>query len=292
MDGNEVAWMRIIAIDLDGTLLSLDLSIHAEDIAALKQAQKQNDIISIATGRALFDVQHMMKQYDFACPIIASNGAEIRIDGKKIVEETLSSELIRALLPWLDRRQIYYQLYLPERIVVSDQGIHFLQRQLDEVLRRDPRLEAPLFWEAVQPQTCQYGLQEVANVTSAIGKEAIIKILVVSPDVGILQQVKEHLRQTQHCSLSTSAVFNLEIVAPAVDKGRALQKLCNHYGIPIQNTVAIGDSLNDVSMFQVAGISVAMENADERLLALATFKTLSHVERGVAYAFRHYLMYL
>jgi 5-amino-6-(5-phospho-D-ribitylamino)uracil phosphatase len=281
--------MRIIAIDLDGTLLSLDLSIHAEDIEAIKQAQKQNDIISIATGRARFDVQHMMKQYDFACPIIASNGAEIDIDGKKMQAQTISSELIQSLLPWMNRRQIYYQLYLPERIIVSDQGIHFLQRQLADVIRRDPRLEVNLFWQAIQPQLRQYGLQEVADVTAAIGGEAIIKMLVVSPDVGILQQVREHLRHTQRCSISTSAVFNLEIVAPHVDKGRALQKLCSHYGVPIQNTVAIGDSLNDISMFQVAGISIAMANADERLLALATFKTLSNVERGVAYAFRHYL---
>jgi 5-amino-6-(5-phospho-D-ribitylamino)uracil phosphatase len=281
--------MRMIAIDLDGTLLSLDLSIHAEDIEAIKQAQKQNDIISIATGRARFDVQHMMKQYNFACPIIASNGAEIDIDGKKMQAQTISSELLQSLLPWMNRRQIYYQLYLPERIIVSDQGVHFLQRQLADVIRRDPRLEANLFWQAIQPQLRQYGLQEVADVTAAIGEEAIIKMLVVSPDVGILQQVREHLRHTQRCSISTSAVFNLEIVAPAVDKGRALQKLCSHYGVPIQNTVAIGDSLNDISMFQVAGISIAMANADERLLALATFTTLSNMECGVAYAFRHYL---
>jgi 5-amino-6-(5-phospho-D-ribitylamino)uracil phosphatase len=283
--------MRIIAIDLDGTLLSPDLSIHEEDMQAMKQAQQQNEVVAIATGRALFDVQYILQPHHFTCPVIASNGAEIYVDEKKVHEQGIPSELVQEMIPWMNQRQIYYQLYLPERIIVLDQGLSFLKQQLDWTHPQNLDLDAALFWETIRPQTCQYGLQEVTDVTPVIEKDSIIKIMVISPDLRILQQVKEHLHLMHPCSISSSAVFNLEIMAHGVDKGTALQKLCNHYGISIKDTVVIGDSLNDISMFQIAGIRIAMGNAHEHLLKLATFQTLSHMERGVAYAFRHYLTF-
>ncbi|WP_264371405.1 HAD hydrolase family protein [Virgibacillus necropolis] len=73
-------------------------------------------------------------------------------------------------------------------------------------------------------------------------------------------------------------------------KGNALKFLASHFGIPVEDTVAIGDNLNDISMFEIAGRCIAMENAEEIVKKQATYITKHHNDDGVAYALREYVL--
>lgn len=279
--------MKIIAIDLDGTLLSENLTIQDKDVSALKKGQKQNHIVTIATGRALFDAKHIIDKYNLNCPIIASNGAQIYVDSQKIYERFISSDVIQPIIQWLNKENIYYQVYLSDKIVVSSQGIYQLEKQLYDVVNQDPHFNKDVFWKAINAQIYQHGLEEVSGIINHI--DFVIKFMIVSPIKSKLKQTKEYFSQMDGCVVSSSGLFNLEIMSAGVDKGVALHKLCEYYKTTVTNAIAIGDNLNDIPMFKVAGIGIAMGNADDRLSKVATFRTLSNYNCGVAYAFEHYI---
>ncbi|SDX32136.1 hypothetical protein SAMN05444487_11424 [Marininema mesophilum] len=281
--------MKVIAIDLDGTLLSEELFIHKGDVGAIIQAQRKGYIVAIATGRALFDADNISNRYMLDCPIIASNGAQICIERKKIHEQFINQRIIQPIIQWMNDEKVYYQIYLPDKIVVSDQGTLHLEKQLHDKGSQDPRFDKDAFWESIKAQIYQYGLQKVNGTIQPGDYDSIIKLMIVSPDIGKLRKTKEYFNQLDGCVVSSSGSFNLEIMSSGVDKGIALNKLCEYYGTTVQNTAVIGDNLNDMPMFKVAGMGIAMGNADEELIKIADFKTLSNKECGVAYAFKEYI---
>ncbi|ADC52146.1 hypothetical protein BpOF4_20754 (plasmid) [Alkalihalophilus pseudofirmus OF4] len=281
--------MKVIAIDLDGTLLSENLSIYQDDLNAIKQAQQKNYIVLIATGRALFDAQYIMKKYMLSCPIIASNGAQIYVGNKKIHERFMNQDFIQPIIQWMNKENMYYQVYLSDKIVVSDQGIKHLQKQLHDVVNQDASFNKDGFWESIRAQIYQYGLQEVSGMIQSTDYDSIIKFMVVCPDISKLRMAKEYFNQLDGCVVSSSGAFNLEIMSIGVDKGIALQKICEYYKTTVKNAIVIGDNLNDMPMFKVAGVGIAMGNSAEELIRISTFKTLSNRECGVSYAFCHYI---
>lgn len=278
--------MKIIAVDLDGTLLAEDLTIQEKDINALKSGQKRSYIVTIATGRALFDAKQIISKYQLNCPIIASNGAQIYVDEKKIYEHVIDSNVIQPIVQWLNQENLYYQVYLTDKIIASNEGINQLQK---DVVSLDPHFNKNMFWEAIKPQIYQNGLEVVPDIRKPANYRFVIKLMVVSPNLSKLHQAKEYLNQIKGCSVSSSGAFNLEITSTGVDKGAALHKICEYYGTTTENTIVIGDNLNDMPMFKIAGIGIAMGNADERLTKVATHITLSNYNCGVAYAFENYI---
>ena len=281
--------MKVVAIDLDGTLLSEDLSIHEENVRAIRKAQQQGCIVSIATGRALFDAQNIIEKYGVNCPIIASNGAQIYVDNKKIDEQFMNPPITQPIIQWMNKENMYYQPYLSDKIVVSDQGIHHLEEELYELVKQDPSFNKDHFCESIKVTIEQYGLQEVRGTIHPTDYDSIVKLMVVSPDINKLKKAKAYFNQLGGCVVSSSGEFNLEIMSVGVDKGIGLHKLCDYYGTTMKNTIVIGDNLNDIPMFQVAGMGIAMGNAEEELIKIATFKTLSNNECGVSYAFNKYI---
>lgn len=90
--------------------------------------------------------------------------------------------------------------------------------------------------------------------------------------------------------MTTSGHTKLEIAHADASKGHALQFMAGHLNIPMENTVAIGDNFNDLSMFEAAGISIAMGNAEEQVKARSTYVTKTHNENSVAHALRTYIL--
>lgn len=89
---------------------------------------------------------------------------------------------------------------------------------------------------------------------------------------------------------TSSGPLNLEVMDQNGNKGNALKRMAEYYGIPLENTVAIGDNFNDIPMLQIAGLSIAMGNADPLVKEICDIVTHSNVENGVAYAIHQYIL--
>lgn len=281
--------MRLTAIDLDGTLLTDRLVIQAGDIEAIRLAQQRGLIVAIATGRALFDARHILAEAGLACPVIASNGAEIFVEDKLIFEEAIPDPLPNTMIEWLAEEHFYYQVYYSDRILVSEHGITWLKEDLTSVSQIDPSFDEDVFWQAIHPQIYQHGLVEFAGAAVSGDQHPVLKIMAVSPDQAKLKQAYDRFRGFGSLSLSSSGTFNLEMMAAGIDKGTAVTGLCSYYRIGLDECAVIGDNRNDLPMFEVAGLGIAMGNAHKSLTDASDLQTLSVDDCGVAYALEHFI---
>ena len=115
------------------------------------------------------------------------------------------------------------------------------------------------------------------------------KLLLYFKDESSRQKVRAIL-ETHPLKLSDSSGFMLEIVSEGADKGIGLQKLCDHLGMDIEETIAVGDSMNDIEILQTAGLSVAMGNACDGAKAAADIITDDCDHDGVAKVILEYLL--
>ncbi|WP_051667430.1 Cof-type HAD-IIB family hydrolase [Exiguobacterium oxidotolerans] len=277
--------MRLFAIDLDGTLLHSTHIISKRNVSAIKRCQENRDIVVIATGRAAFDAAHLLRMHQLDCPIIGSNGAELRIEHEGITIRKnvyVPSDESEAILNCLLKQDVYLQIYLEDEILMTYDATNQLMKQIKKEQRTNPLFQADEFLQSVQPQLKQYGIREVTDFLN-VDFAKVMKYMIVSPNATVLKQIQNDL-SSQNCTVTCSGPFNLEVTANGSDKGMALQQFAERMGIPLSATVAIGDHHNDLPMFRVAGTSIAMGNAEDAVKRLATYKTGHHDDDGVAMA--------
>ncbi|QQZ10081.1 Cof-type HAD-IIB family hydrolase [Heyndrickxia vini] len=283
--------MKLIAIDLDGTLLSENGDISSGNTEAIHDVQRQGDIITICSGRSLHDTQAILQNAGIDCPVITGNGA-IAYHGKELIHKLIIPEdVIQELIPLLESEGFYFELY-------TNQGIHLLKNgkeQLDGEIRFLTEKDASFLSEWAEKerdiQFNQHGLHYINDYKDInVAELDVYKIFVLSFDREKLLNLENRLSSRQDISLTSSGKTKLEIAHAEVSKGNALTYMANFLNIPLKETVAIGDNLNDLSMFKVAGISVAMGNAVEEAKRNSTYTTKNFNEDGVAYALRNYVI--
>lgn len=276
--------MKLVAIDLDGTLLSEACTISEENTKAVKEAQQQGHIIIVATGRSIHDAKQTLKNVGIVCPVIAANGAIV--DNREDILRTLAipTEIVLELQTLLENNDFYYEIYTNEGIFILEEGRVLLHQEIGNNITE--KIEAE-----IEIQYQQYGLNTVKDFHQLnFSKLEVYKLFVLTFDADKLKNLHGKLAGRVDISLTTSGTAKLEVGHPQTSKGNALQFLATYLKIPLNETFAIGDNLNDLSMFKVAGTSIAMENAEEVLKFQSTYVTTHHNENGVAEALRRYVI--
>lgn len=283
--------MKLVAIDLDGTLLSKDNIISEENVKAICEAEAQGHLITIATGRSLHDAKQILQNAGLACPLITGNGAVVFHKGDLLKNLVIPEVVLTEMQVLLENNQYYYEIYTNKGVFILQEGKDLLYKEIEGT-----RLEASDFSleqiEAeIEIQYNQYGLQYFADFHQIdFTNLEVYKLFVLTFNTNKMEMLQEKLVGREDISLTTSGKAKLEIGHPETSKGNALLFFADHLGIPIKETVAIGDNLNDLSMFEVAGMSIAMENAEETVKKQSTYITTHHDENGVAEALRHYII--
>ena len=252
---------RLVATDLDGTLLRADETISERTRQALQQVQAAGAVVVPISGRPARTLRLVARQAGFTGLAICGNGSVIYdLEQDAIVQQaTIPTELVTRLIT-------QFREVLPGVSFAFESGQHVSMEPAYFALRLRVSKQQPILGDALE-----------------LAQQPVAKLLVLHPDLGA-----EALMEITHqiagdtISASHSGFAFVEITAPGVDKGRTLEKLCARLGIAASEVIAFGDMPNDLPMLAWAGRGVAMANAHPEVLQRAHEITLSNMEDGVA----------
>ena len=272
--------IKIIAMDLDGTLLDSEKRLSEENRAALEAAAAKGIQIVPTTGRIYAIIPEVVRQLPFINYAITVNGAEVYDvkNDRVLAKNELSWQKAVEVMAYLDGFDVVYDCY---------QGGwgYMTVAQLEKVgdyLTSD-HFKA-LYAKSRQP------VPELKDYLREKG-EGVQKVQFCTKDQTLRAWLLEDLKtRFDGVAISTALPYNGEINDANGHKGGALVKLCQHLGCTIENVMTLGDGANDISMLQMAGISVAMENAAPEVKAAAKYVTGSCDESGVAQAIRKFCL--
>ncbi|MFE8701947.1 Cof-type HAD-IIB family hydrolase [Cytobacillus sp. FJAT-54145] len=277
--------IKCIAIDMDGTLMSSAQELTKENIEAIKKAQAQGVEVVIATGRSHEEAGYVLEEAGIQCPFILVNGAEVRSStGEILITNPLNKDTAKKIEQILVENGLYEQMY-------TNKGVHTTDKDkgiatfVDIAMSANPEVDRDVVEEEVINTFGKF-LQEVESYQFIYEDHEIevYKQLAFSFDIRLLAQVSESLKKMDGLAISSSGHENIEITSAYAQKGIALEKFVAERGISLEETMAIGDNYNDISMFERVGRAVAMGNADDTIKSYCQFVTASNNESGVAKA--------
>ena len=264
--------IRIIALDLDGTLLNSNKELSSGNLAALERAAAAGIEVVPTTGRFFGGMPEFIRNLPFIHYAITINGAEVADlrTGEVIYKAELPWDQAVGLMTLFDGYPVIYDCYQGnEAFMTADQkklvdtvvaSPHY-RKMIHELRQPVPELKA-LLTERKQ------GVQKVQFFTD-------------HPDVR-LRMMEDLPHMFENLCVSSSVSDNVEINQVHANKGEALLALAAHLGLKREQTIAFGDGLNDLSMLKEAGVGVAMSNACPEAKELADWIAPSCDEDGVA----------
>lgn len=273
---------KLIAIDMDGTLLNSKDEISKRTKMVLSEAIRKGILVVLTTGRIYKSALQYSKSMQLYSPIIACNGAIITSrDVKRIIyDNTLKNEHFRKIVSLAEESDIYYHFYDKDTFYYKKTKAeyaayyNFYEKNF---LKQDIKLES---------------FKQVMDILKNKRDTKFYKILFMENDLSKLSAFRQKLEKIQGISICKSWYNNLEVMNEGVSKGRALEYLARKLDIDNSQIVAMGDNENDISMLKIAGLAIAMGNSDEIVKKHADVITDTNDEDGVANALeRHILNY-
>lgn len=267
-------YKALLAADMDFTLLAPGKDIPEGNKEAIRALKDASVAFTIATGRSAFLVGRFAEDLEIDVPIITSNGGCLfdATDRKQFASHDFEDSKIRYLLRFLMDKKADTTLYSDEGIFFSPfstrHGFVNTYNASVEPSKRSPMIDFGL----------DYPDQEKLPRFN--------KILLQSADPDILN----YLASDKELEVISSGPNLFDVMKNDVSKGNALLLLADHLNIPRENTFAIGDSDNDISMIESAGHGIAMGNSTEGVMKVANYITANYDSLGFAKAVYEYVI--
>jgi Cof subfamily protein (haloacid dehalogenase superfamily) len=261
--------IRLIALDIDGTLFNSQHQITPLTEQSLIRAYAQGIQIVFATGKTRYSVEPLLARLGWPAPGVFVQGLlVVKGDGSTLYQRLLEPEVAQAVTHFADEKQCPMVAYAGQRLLTN------IRDEFTDIFIRyhEPTPEAFGSWSAVLSHT-------------AVNKF----ILVHTPET--INQLRPKLEKlTAGRATIVQALPNMvEVLPPGASKGDGLRRLLAHLQVRPEEVLAIGDGENDIEMLQMAGIGVAMGNAMPSAKAAADYVTLSNDEDGVAHALQKFI---
>ncbi len=241
--------IKLIALDMDGTLLNNEHEISPENQAAIKKAKDQDIHVVISTGRSLSTCQEIIEPLGESAYLVTINGGEIYDQDFNLIERNLfDPKDVRKLWDLTQKHQAFFW---------------------SSTVQGRFNTEEPFEKEVEDYGWIKYGFN--------------------FEDEELRETVLEELKVHNSFEVTNSSPLNLEINPAGINKATALRKVSKWLDLTMDNVMAIGDSLNDIAMIHEAGFGVAMGNAQDVVKDEANWVTGTNLEHGVAQAIEHVL---
>jgi Cof subfamily protein (haloacid dehalogenase superfamily) len=237
-----------VALDLDGTILDMQLNLDPRDVEALHRIIRAGVTVIACTGRPFPGALPWVEKLGLDGPIICYQGAQVRLpDGSTVLDHGIKHDLAMEVINFARERDLHVQAYRDDKLIVE----------------RD------------RPEAHEYAnhagmeIHVVVDLDAAMGPTTP-KLVIVST----AQTLEALLPETRkwwegRLNVATSMPTYLEFTSVESDKASALAFVCEKLGIPQDQCVAVGDGRNDASMIAWAGLGVAVDGSPPEVIAAA-----------------------
>lgn len=270
---------RIIFLDIDGTLTQPGCNEPPESAQmAIKKAQEKGNLVFLCTGRN-YDMLSPLLQYGFD-GVIASSGGYILCGGEVIYDCPMTGEEQKEVMELLQKNGIFRTVECLDGSYTDEGFKAFLAKNAEvggnsELLRWRRQIEQSL---NIRPMA-EYKGQPIYKVVMMFQSEEQL----AEPRGALGGKFDFCIQESDRYGF-----INGELLKKEYNKGTALKKVCGHYGIPVEDSIAYGDSMNDLEMMEAAGLSICMENGSKKLKELADDICPAVSEDGIYRSFEKY----
>jgi Cof subfamily protein (haloacid dehalogenase superfamily) len=262
---------KLIAADLDGTLIGEDAVLSPEVKDAVRRAMEKGVTFTIATGRAFGSALPFAEELGINAPLICYQGGLIKdhLSGQVIYEQSVPLPLAQELIRFTRQRRLHLNIYLDGRAYV-------------ERMTPEARYYTRIARAAIYP---------VGDMLAFLDRAPIKFIIILSDDeaTGPLIAELEALFAGRMRFVRSYPRF-VEGIPLDVSKGHALARLADHLGLPLEKTIGIGDNDNDLELVERAGLGVAMGNASSAVKAAADYIAPPVDEEGVVEVIERFVL--
>lgn len=257
---------RLIALDIDGTLVDDQKRLLPSSLNALLAAQEMGIKVALASGRPTFGCKKLVEQLklkEYGGYVLSYNGGKIISckEGEILGRRTIALELLPNIYTATKEAGLEIISYTRDEIICEDADTAFVKRQSE--INGDMQI------------------RKVDSLLTALKKEPFTYTITGKPEA--LKALKENLEKQLGQQLSMRILYDclLEVLPKGVDKGSSLAFLIQDLGLAKEEVIAVGDSYNDLGMLEIAGLGVAMANATEAIKRTADYVTKSNNEDGI-----------
>jgi Cof subfamily protein (haloacid dehalogenase superfamily) len=278
--------IKIIASDMDGTLLNSKHEIHVENIEAIKRAHGLGVKTVISTGREYDSVKPLLDEAGLRCQCVLMNGAEYRDEDGKIIEKiniekSKATQITDVLQAGGVRGELFTNkgLYSINTKEEALEGMAHMLRHFEEEISLKEAIEKAKDHPRFKM------IKYIDNIEEFLkSKIEIRKIIAFYSGEDVIRSMKKQVSRIGGLAVSSSFKDNIEITDKFAQKGLILAKVADKMGIARDEVMVIGDSFNDYSMFEEFKESFAMGNAIPEIKAIAKYITDTNDNAGVAKA--------
>jgi 5-amino-6-(5-phospho-D-ribitylamino)uracil phosphatase len=248
LENNGAREIKLIALDMDGTLLNANDEVSAENRKAIKAAKDKGVEVVLSTGRSRVTCWEHTESLELNSYLITVNGSEIWGPNGELIERVL---IETDVVQWMwNLSQIHQTKYYAT--------------------------SCQQYWRNKRPEK--------------MSDHEWLKFGFDTEDDTIRETILKDLKAKGNLEISNSSLTNIEVNAIGINKAKGIQKVCGLLGISMENVMAIGDSLNDLSMIKECGLGVAMGNAQDIVKEVADDVTDSNINDGVAKAIQKWIL--
>ncbi|SCI87838.1 Uncharacterized phosphatase YwpJ [uncultured Clostridium sp.] len=277
--------IKLIASDMDGTLLNTNHTISEGNIEAIRKAQELGVKFAIITGRSYDGVKPIADEFNLDCEYILMNGAEYRDKDGNILENiAIDKEKVKVIMEVMGEEDLCIELFTNVGTLTSD-----YEKVKDSIEDRVRSLNPESTDDEVQGFLNEFIGRRKITIFNSINelmddKIDIYKIITFNKDVELIKSVKERLKKLSGLSVVSTFDNDIEVSDIRAQKGLILAKVAEKMGLERDEVMPIGDSFNDYSMFTEFKTACAMGNAIPEIKELAEFITDTNDNDGVAKA--------
>lgn len=240
---------RLLALDMDGTLLNDNHQVSPETAKWIQKASKAGVHVCLSTGRTYEEAAPFGADLGLDTPMITVNGSEVWKNPRELLHrELFGQELIRSMYELSRQENVWFWAYAAE-------GLYNEQNWYEGIIE--------------EKQWLKFGY----NVH----------------DDAIRHSLMMDLQNLGGLEITNSTPWNIEVNPQGVSKASGIQTVCKLLGVDVKETIAVGDSLNDLAAIEFAGLGVAMGNAQLAVKENADYVTSSNNEDGIAEVIRKFI---